>query len=116
MRHEFLQHYVDAPMQKIEHVSLGFRETTREMRESSRYTRQGPQPVGHMIAVSTLVADGVQVGERQRAKNLSPNLQRQRPAGAAHERRRSVARGALLGVRTTVRRSKVEGDDGLVKA
>jgi len=38
------------------------------------WTRK-PQPVGQMNAVPTLVADGVQVGEWQRAKNLSPNLQ-----------------------------------------
>ena len=36
---------------------------------------RNPQLVGQMIAMSTLVADGVQVGEWKRAKNLSPNLQ-----------------------------------------
>ena len=54
------------------------------------------QQVGQMIAVSTLVAGSVQVGERQRAKNGSPNLQRRRPSGAAHKGRQSVARVALL--------------------
>ena len=63
-------------MQKIEQVSLGSRETARELRESSRYTGRGPQPAGRMIAVSTLAADGAQVGEQQRAKNPSPNLQK----------------------------------------
>ena len=35
------------------------------------------QLVGQMNAVLTLVADGVQVGKWQQAKNLSPNLQKQ---------------------------------------
>ena len=43
--------------------------------EQMDWTRK-PQPVGQMNAVPTLVADGVQVGERQRAKNLGPNLQK----------------------------------------
>ena len=43
--------------------------------EQMDWTRE-PQPVGQMNAVPTLVADGVQVGEWQRAKNLSPNLQK----------------------------------------
>ena len=44
--------------------------------EQMDWTRE-PQPVGQMNAVPTLVADGVQVGEQpQRAKNLSPNLQK----------------------------------------
>ena len=42
--------------------------------EQVDWTRK-PQPVGQMNAVPALVADGVQVGERQRAKNLSTNLQ-----------------------------------------
>ena len=43
--------------------------------EQMDWTRE-LQLVGQMNAVPTLVADGVQVGERQRAKNLSPNLQK----------------------------------------
>ena len=50
--------------------------------EQMDWTRK-PQLVGQMNAVPTPVADGVQVtvtvlvGERQRAKNLGPNLQKQ---------------------------------------
>ena len=70
-------------------VSASFCEEIEQVRLSSLGTARGravvveqmdwtrePQPVGQMNAVLTLVADGVQVGERQRAKNLSPNLQK----------------------------------------
>ena len=64
--------------EEIEQVRLGSPETAwtgAVVVEQMDWTRK-PQPVGQMNAVPTLVADGVQVGEWQRAKSLSPNLQR----------------------------------------
>ena len=75
MKHEFLQHSANR-VSKSASVPLGLQGSCG----------RNPQPVGQMIAVSTLVADGVQVGERhhktfdagQKQKNLaflSPRLQ-----------------------------------------
>ena len=61
------------------------------------------QLAGQMNAVLTLVADGVQVGKRQRAKNLGPNLQKCEASAAQLSKSRSGARGALLGVPAMMR-------------
>ena len=72
MRHEFLQHSARR-LSKSTLVPLRLQGGCGC--RAVNWTRK-PQPVGQMNAVPTLVADGVQVGEWQRAKNLSPNLQK----------------------------------------
>ena len=57
---------------EIEQVSLGSLETARGLWLSSRWTGREPQPVGQMNAVPTLVADGVQVGERGSERKSEP--------------------------------------------
>ena len=62
-----------------------------------------PQPVGQMNAVPTLVADGVQIGKRQRAKIWALTYRSDEASAAQLSKSRSGAMRALLGVRTTMR-------------
>ena len=63
---------------EIEQVSLSSLGTAKGLWLLSRWTgcMRKLQPAGQMNAVLALVADGIQVGERQQAKNLGPNLQK----------------------------------------
>ena len=62
--------------EKIEQVSLDSLETARGLWLSSSELDEKAAAGRTDECCATLVADGVQVGEWQRAKNLSPNLQK----------------------------------------